>query len=310
MISLPNTRQRMSLGFTLVELLVVISIVILLMSLMLPALSKARASAVIIQCASNLRGVGVGIGVYLLDHRERMMTFTSGQSVYPLAAVQSSNHVALSYSRSLWPDSTRGCPNVLASTKMDPVAYNWGPSASGLTGNLLEWGYQLPAVNVDTVSMTGGSRIVDAHPNLVLSADTNYEYIRLIDGEVAKDRNGDVWVYGSKRWDPNGTKALASDMISYSSGSGGRLVAGHMSGGGAAKRLIGPSLPVAQVPQLAGVTGGNQLWHDFHVWWQPFNGPPTDDYRRIATGAFPQGMTADTTSRMYYYFAKPSRRIE
>lgn len=56
-------------GFSLVELLVVISIVALLISLLLPALARARETGRLVQCLSHLRQVGIGTQNYLNDFR-------------------------------------------------------------------------------------------------------------------------------------------------------------------------------------------------------------------------------------------------
>src|SRR5687768_15293067 len=61
-------RQRL-VGFTLVELLVVIGIIAVLISILLPALSRARESAYTTQCLSNLRQVGLYLNLYANEHK-------------------------------------------------------------------------------------------------------------------------------------------------------------------------------------------------------------------------------------------------
>lgn len=69
-----STRRR---AFTLVELLIVIAIVAIIAALLLPALSRARASAQRTQCGNNLHQLGIATHLYWDDNGGRAFRYRS-----------------------------------------------------------------------------------------------------------------------------------------------------------------------------------------------------------------------------------------
>ena len=63
-----QTEQKRKNNFSLIELLVTIAIIAILAGVLLPALNKARDTALSASCTSNLKQLGTGMEMYIGDN--------------------------------------------------------------------------------------------------------------------------------------------------------------------------------------------------------------------------------------------------
>ena len=85
--------------FTLIELLVVIAIIAILASILMPALSSARSTAVRIACAGNFKQIGLAYEMYSSDFNTYYPQANIGSGTDP----ENGKWTCFDYIRLLWP---------------------------------------------------------------------------------------------------------------------------------------------------------------------------------------------------------------
>jgi prepilin-type N-terminal cleavage/methylation domain-containing protein len=143
----PNPR-----GFTLVELLVVIGIIALLVSMLLPALQKAREAGNRAACLSNLRQIGLMITLYANENKDQIslgcrsnvyqdnytIRYTSANLYYSFGPYYVSGYLKKSPKIMYCPSTTGDIFH-----EFDVEQNRWNPDANGELQNYTRAGYGL-----------------------------------------------------------------------------------------------------------------------------------------------------------------------
>ena len=203
-------------AFTLVELLVVIGIIAIMISILMPALSKARDKANAVKCASNMRQIFLACQMFAQDNKDALPRCSFASDVYnpatPDKAVEQYSHWAmkgdgiadLEYGglwRYIQGRDTRAQVVYCPGDNNESVRYGTVRAGSGFNRNM-SYSFNAATMNPNDVAQVNGWLSVWAKPP-VRAGTQKLPGIRL--GSV-KDAAGKIFIF--EEIGPNDTLCL------------------------------------------------------------------------------------------------------
>ena len=196
-------------GFTLVELLVVIGIIALLISILLPSLSRARETAASLKSLSNLRQIGTAIVMYKNEFKGAYPSHSSLSSQVPRTrwcdVLYPYLKVTEIFASPLLDEAEKPRMNKAYAHTLDPVTFKPVPGVTEYFG-----GYGYNYQYLGNSRQPGGIRAYHANDAIIRRAS---ETIAVADTNGSKN--------GTAQWTSEGVYVVDPPLMSVELGSRG-----------------------------------------------------------------------------------------